>query len=109
MIIRLNLSMHRFTLVQHEGFRYLAVIQNGFQIGALAQTPLGRYVQVNGAYVQFLNTQKVERALKAAEAHRSRQVKRVLHAKPTLGVPVKSMPVVTFRQRRRVDVQPAAH
>jgi len=68
----MTVSMRLFVLVDHEGFRYLGVIQNGFQIGALAQAPDGRYVQVNGAFVQSLNLHKVQRALRFAERHRAR-------------------------------------
>lgn len=64
MIIRSTVNIRPFVLVEHAGFRYFAVIQNGIQIGALAQTPEGLYVQVNGAVVQPLNTFKVLRALK---------------------------------------------
>ena len=71
MIIRSNFSQRPFTLVEHAGFQYLTVIQNGFQIGALALTSEGRYVQVNGVFVQFLSTQKVQHALRH-EAKRRR-------------------------------------
>jgi hypothetical protein len=104
MIIRSNFSLRPFTLVKHAGFQYLTVIQNGLQIGALAQTPEGRYVQVNGAFVQCLNTQKVERALKAAQMHRARYAKPAHDTKPASVAPVHTMPVVTVRQRRRVAV-----
>jgi hypothetical protein len=64
MIIRPTVNIRPFVLVEHAGLRYLAVIQNGAQIGALAQTLDGRYVLVNGAVVQPLNTFKVLRALR---------------------------------------------
>lgn len=97
MIIRVTLSMRPFLMVEHEGFRYLGVIQNGFQIGALAQTPAGRYVQVNGALLQPLNLYKVQRALRFAEKHRARYAIPEHRPKPE---PV--APVVSVRRRRRV-------
>ena len=58
MLIRPNSNIKPFVLGEHDGFEYLAVVQNGMQIGALALTPDGRYVQVNGDVVQPLNEEK---------------------------------------------------
>lgn len=118
MIIRPTVNIRPFVLVEHAGFRYLAVIQNGTQIGALAQTPEGRYVQVNGAVVQPLNTFKVLRALKHEFPRKN------WSRSPSLPVvaPVGSVlpqaldfehqierpvaaPVVSVRRRRRVPVE----
>ena len=98
MILIMILSMRPFVLVEHAGFRYLGVIQNGFQIGALAQTPEGRYVQVNGAFVQSLNLHKVQRALKFAYWHRARFTIAVRRSIPELTSPVESV-----RRRRRIS------
>jgi hypothetical protein len=101
-IIRTTLKIRPFVLVQHEGFQYLGVIQNGFQIGALAQTPDGRYVQVNGATVQTLRTQKVRRALKAAEIHRARRSDSGCNT-----IPECALPLVSFRRRRSIVLEAA--
>lgn len=95
MNIRSHLSPRPFTLVEHVGFRYLAVIQNGLQIGALAQTPEGQYVQVNGAVVQPLKLHMVQRALEAAGKHPAK------YARPEPD----TKPVVIVRRRHRVPVQ----
>jgi len=100
MIVRMTVSMRPFLMVEHEGFRYLGVIQNGFQIGALAQTPDGRYVQVNGAFVQSLNLHKVQRALRFAERHRARYA--IPEHRPKLE---QCAPVVSVRRRRRVPAE----
>ena len=95
MVIRPNSSIEPFVLGEHDGFEYLAVVQNGMQIGALAQTPDGRYVQVNGDVVQPLNEYKVLRALKRALPRQERR------RKPA---PPAAAPVVSVRRRRRVPV-----
>lgn len=91
MIIRPSMNIRPFLLVEHVGFRYLAVIQNGMQIGALAQTPDGRYVQVNGAVVQPLSVYKVLRALRR-QPHRKDKC-----CNPSLPI---AAPVVSVRRRR---------
>jgi hypothetical protein len=100
MILIMTLSMRPFVLVEHAGFRYLGVIQNGFQIGALAQTPEGRYVQVNGAFVQSLNLHRVQRALRFAEKHSARYAIPEHRPKPEQGAPV-----VSVRRRHRVPAE----
>ncbi|MDT4866050.1 hypothetical protein FQZ97_1008860 [compost metagenome] len=118
MIIRPSVNIRPFVLVEHAGFRYLAVIQNGTQIGALAQTPEGRYVQVNGAVVQPLNTFKVLRALRQEFPRKnwSRNPSPPVAA-PAVGVQPQSLdserqierpvtvPVVSVRRRRRVPAE----
>lgn len=93
MFIRPKSKIKPFVLAEHAGFQYLAVIQNGMQIGALALTPEGRYVQVNGDVVQPLNEYKVLRALRRnppAADWRARPEKPV------------AAPVVSVRCRRRI-------
>lgn len=118
MIIRPTVNIRPFVLVEHAGFRYLAVIQNGTQIGALAQTPDGGYVQVNGAVIQPLNTFKVLRALRREFPRKdwSRNTQRpvaapvvsvlpqALHIERRNELPVTS-PVVSVRRRRRVPTE----
>ncbi|AMM26066.1 hypothetical protein [Variovorax sp. PAMC 28711] len=47
----------------HADYRLLGTVQDGMQIGALAQTQSGGYVQLNGDVVRELNTSRVEHAL----------------------------------------------
>lgn len=78
--------MKPFVPVEHEGFEYIAVILNGFQIGALARTPDGQYVQANGDVLQPLDEYKVVRALRSRGASRS-----------------VTSPTVSLRRRRSID------
>ncbi len=75
LVIKSTFSIRPFTLVTHEGLTYLAVVQNGMQIGALARTTEGRYVQVNGVHIQPLNAERVMLALRREE-HRKRAVQK---------------------------------
>ena len=118
MIIRSTLNIRPFVLVEHPGFRYFGVIQNGSQIGALAHTPDGRYVQVNGAVVQLLNTYRVLRALRRESPHNNRSrrpsltavapvvedLPQVLEFEHRIDRPV-TAPVVSVRRRRRVPAE----
>ncbi len=58
----INLSM--FTAVHHPGFQYFGRVQCGMEFGALAFTPDGSFVQVNGAVLTPLNASKVLAALR---------------------------------------------
>ena len=87
LVIKPTFKIRPFTLVTHEGLIYLAVIQNGLQIGALARTPEGQYVQVNGAHVQPLNEERVLIALKREEQRE--RVAQKLQAAATVTVSVK--------------------
>lgn len=118
MIIRSTFNIRPFVLVEHAGFRYLAVIQNGSQIGALAQTPDGRYVQVNGAVIQTLNTYRVLRALRREFPNKNRSrnstlpvfapvendLPQGLDFERKIETPV-TAPVVSVRRRRRVPTE----
>jgi hypothetical protein len=119
MIIRPTVNIRPFVLVEHAGLRYLAVIQNGAQIGALAQTLDGRYVLVNGAVVQPLNTFKVLRALRREFPRKnwSRNPPQPIAA-PVAGVLPQTLgqierpvitPVVSVRRRRRVPAEASHH
>lgn len=93
LIIKRHLNIRPFTPIDHEGYRYLGVVQNGLQIGALAQTQGGKYVQVNGSVVQPLDVHQVYRALNrfpvtAGESNTTEQPG--------------GQPVVTYRKRRRI-------
>lgn len=95
MTIRLDNNLQRFTAGDHPDFRYLGTVQRGLELGALALTPAGEYVQVNGDIVQTLNASRVRAAL--GSAHTSR-------IGPT--APEVSTPVVVKR-KRRIPVMPS--
>ncbi|MES2972678.1 MAG: hypothetical protein V4757_03680 [Pseudomonadota bacterium] len=57
--IKLDTNFSMFTVAVHPGFQYLGRIQRGMEVGALALTPQGEYVQVNGSVVTPLNTSRV--------------------------------------------------
>ena len=62
-----NFSM--FTMGVHPGFQYIGRVQRGMEVGALALTPEGAYVQVNGSIVTPLNTSKVLATLRKLPGH----------------------------------------
>lgn len=59
LFIKLDSTFSMFTVVAHPGFQYLGRVQRGMEVGALALTPQGEYVQVNGSVVTPLNASKV--------------------------------------------------
>jgi hypothetical protein len=63
LFIRLGPYWSRFAPA-HEGMEMLGTVQRGAQIGALARAADGKYVQVNGDWLQPLHTVQVEYALK---------------------------------------------
>lgn len=93
LIIKRHLSVRPFVPVEHEGYRYFGVVQNGLQIGALAQTKTGQYVQVNGSVIQPLNIHRVHRALNRFHPNNEEQ--------PRSPCEASVQPVVTYRKRRR--------
>lgn len=95
MTIRLDTNLQRFTAADHPDLRYLGVVQRGMEVGALALTADGRYVQVNGDIVQELNASRVRAAL--GPAHTSR-------IGPS--APAPAAPVVVTVRKRRVAVLP---
>ncbi|HSV55403.1 MAG TPA: hypothetical protein VLJ57_24985 [Burkholderiaceae bacterium] len=98
MTIRLDSNLQRFTAGEHPDFRYLGTVQRGLEMGALALTPKGEYVQVNGDIIQTLNTSRVRAAL--GSAHTSR-------IGPT--APAAAAPAVIVRRKRRVPVLPPSN
>jgi len=92
MIIRPNANIQRFTAAYHQGFEYLGTVQRELQIGALARTPDGAYVQVNGSFVEPLDTAEVEAALVLAGVRPAQPV---------------APPTVIIRRKRRI-LEPSA-
>ena len=75
---KIELGEHRWTMFTYprsagDGLRLLGSIARGQQIGALAQTPDGRYVQVNGDHVIALSHGQVRRELRKIEAAHPRR------------------------------------
>ena len=66
--IRLDTNLSMFTAVPHPGFQYLGRIERGMEVGALALTPQGEYVQVNGSVVTPLNASKILSTLRKLQA-----------------------------------------
>jgi hypothetical protein len=70
---KIELGEHRWTMFTYprspgDGLRFLGSIARGQQIGALAQTPDGGYVQVNGDHVIALSLGQARRALRLVQA-----------------------------------------
>jgi hypothetical protein len=102
---KIELGEHRWARFTYprspvDGLRLLGSIARGLQIGALAQTPDGRYVQVNGDHVTALSDAQVRRALRLVEAAQPREPKPP--ERPGRGV------VVTIKRRRLVTPPTAA-
>jgi hypothetical protein len=87
----------RYTYARPEGsdFRLLGSVARNAQVGALAETPDGQYLQVNGDHVTPLASGQVRRAIDAARRATPRAPVRREHpaAPPT---------VVIIKRRRRV-------
>lgn len=74
----------------------LGTVQDGLQIGALAQAKNGDYFQVNGDMVRVLNRSRVDFALdRITGVRRKAMATLLLPAAP-------SSPVVVIRKRRRL-------
>lgn len=85
--IRLGPQWRAFAFGEHDDLMFLGTVQRGVAgIGALARTPQGGYVQVNGYVVEVLNIFRVKQAL--ASAHGT--------ARQTSAPP----PVVRVKKRR---------
>jgi len=86
----------RFTYARPEGspFRLLGSVARSAQVGALAETAEGQYLQVNGDHVTTLSGGQLRRAIAAARLARPRQsIRREAPPAP---------PVVVTVKRRRV-------
>lgn len=93
--IRLG-SRWTFFTYSRTDVRLLGTVQEGMQIGALAQMEDGSYAQINGDVVRVLNTSRVKKALgRDFEAHVPSQSG---HRTPPLVVPT-----VVVKKRRLVQ------
>lgn len=99
-------ARHTYERAEDAPLTLLGSVMRGQQIGALAQTAEGQYVQVVGDHVVPLNTSKIAAALARAKAQNKPQNKsRGLYRAASALEPAKPMPVVTIK-RRRVFVVP---
>ena len=81
--------------------RLLGTVQDGMQIGALAQTPDGSYLQVNGDQQRTLNTSRVEHALdRATGVARRSAMPPPPPARPAV------QPTVIVKKRRKLEGRP---
>ena len=87
----------RFTYARPEGspFRLLGSVARNAQVGALAETADGQFLQVNGDHVTPLSNGQLRRAVDALRrAAPRRPIRREAHPAPPT--------VVTVKRRRRV-------
>ena len=93
----------RFTYARPEGspFRLLGSVARNAQVGALAETPDGQFLQVNGDHVTPLSNGQLRRAVDALRRHPApRGFIRHEFVPPP---PASTTPtVVTIKRRRRV-------
>lgn len=86
----------KFTRTQREGLQLLGSVQRGAGIGALAATPDGRYLQVNGDYVSELDANEVGIAVESAKSKAGIDPRLKAGARGRAG----TTPVVVVRRRR---------
>jgi hypothetical protein len=79
-----------------EGCRVIGEVSRGQEMGQLAITPDGQYVQVNGSMVQPLNTSRVLAALRKAARQQNVNLQELVQPK------VQAAPVVIVRKKRRI-------
>lgn len=88
---------HTYERPHDQGLRLLGSVTCDALIGALAITPEGEYVQINGDYVSPLNTSQLRSAV--AEASRSRDSSN--EWRPALPRPAAApAPLITVKRRR---------
>jgi len=112
LFIKLDNSFNMFAVVAHPGFQYLGRVQRGMEVGALALTPQGEYVQVNGSVVTPLNASKVLATLRKLQGrHATLPVPRPEPDAAEELIPVQApaapapVPVIV-RKKKRVAVMP---
>ncbi|MBC7436362.1 MAG: hypothetical protein H7332_09875 [Bdellovibrionales bacterium] len=112
--IKLDTNLSMFTAVPHPGFQYLGRIERGMEVGALALTPQGDYVQVNGCVVTPLNTSKVLSTLRKLQARYGGFVVPKVEPAPAMTIeefmpsapPVPVHVPVTVKRKKRILVMP---
>ena len=79
-----------------DGCRVIGEVSRGQEMGQLAITPEGLYVQVNGSTVQPLNTSRVQAALRKAARQQNVNLQELMPRAP------QAAPVVIVRKKRRI-------
>ena len=87
---------HTYPRASDQEFRLIGRIARGQQVGALAVTPQGQYLQVNGDYVTPLSAGQVRGALLAVQSSQA------WHTPQTRAAAVNV--VVHVKRRRKVAV-----
>jgi hypothetical protein len=119
LVVQLGKGWRQFTLPV-PGLAMLGTVLRGLEIGALARTADGRYLQVNGSIVREWPAQRVEPAIARARhwlAAHSRLAPppepEASEHSPAVDLAARTLAVVTYKRRRIVDVaaldQPHAH
>lgn len=90
MKINIRLGPQQFA-AEREGLVMLGTVQRGLEIGALARTESGDYLQVNGDILQPLNKSRIETALRKMQPPAPKR-------RPVTGPT--TTPVVTIKRRR---------
>jgi hypothetical protein len=90
--VRLGPQWRAFAFGEYDDLMFLGTVQRGVAgIGALARTPEGGYVQVNGYVVEVLNTFRVKQAL--AGAHGTARQTPAPAPQPVVRVKKRRLPV----------------
>ena len=83
-------------MAPEDGCRVIGEVSRGQEMGQLAITPEGLYVQVNGSTVQPLNTSRVQAALRKAARQQNVNLQELMPRAP------QAAPVVIVRKKRRI-------
>lgn len=79
-----------------DGCRVIGEVSRGQEMGQLAITPDGQYVQVNGSTVQPLNASRVQAAMRKAARQQNVNLQELVRPK------AQAAPVVIVRKKRRI-------
>lgn len=116
LVVQLGKGWRQFTQPL-PGLAMLGTVLRGLEIGALARTADGRYLQVNGSVVREWPAHRVEPAIQRARrwlAEHSQHPPSALPkpegpgCAPGVDSASRASPVVTYRRRRTVHANPQA-
>lgn len=101
---RLAWSRHTYVRPQSDVLKLLGSVSKGIQVGALAMTAEGQYVQVVGDHITHLNTKEIAKAVanapKESNPEFSRETPAWIEARKESPAPV------VIVKKRRVAVMP---
>lgn len=98
-------SRHTYPRHDDNELTLLGSVRRGAQIGALAITNEGQYVQVVGDHIITLNNSKIRLALSKANAANPQRAVEPSFSAPRIASVASTVPVVVVK-RRRVFVMP---